>query len=390
MKNIFSLLIILTLVITSCGVDEPATAVLPIVTVENTTVNETDSDQTVSITLTLDKAAESNVVFNYSTIEGTASSGIDFGSVANELFSINAGQTSATLDVTIKGDDVEEQDETFEIAFLNPVGATLSQTKITITIADEDLDGGVVIPTTGYTTPLTYPGYSLVWQDEFDGTTLGSHWNFEVNGNGGGNNELQYYREENTSLVDGNLVIEAKQENFGGRNYTSSRLTTQGTKSFKYGRVDIRAVLPEGRGLWPALWMLGDDITTVGWPACGEIDIMELVGHQANRVHGTIHWQDESASNAHASYGQSKPLATGKFSEEYHVFSIVWDANEIKWYMDDILYNTADLTPSELSEFHENFFFIFNVAVGGDWPGSPDATTAFPQRMIVDYIRVFQ
>lgn len=374
----------------SCGPDEPVVTVLPKITVENTTVAETDNDQTVSITFTLDKAAESNVVFNYSTLEGTAASGIDFDAIANETFVLNAGNLTGTIDVVITGDDIEEGDETFEIALLNPVGATFNQTKITVTITDDDVDAGVVIPTTGYTTPLTYPGYTLVWQDEFDGTTLSGDWIFEVNGNGGGNNELQYYRTENTSLVNGNLVIEAKEESFGGRNYTSSRLTTQGTQSFKYGRVDIRAVLPEGRGLWPALWMLGDNITTVGWPACGEIDIMELVGHQANRVHGTIHWQDESASNAHASYGQSKPLGTGKFSDEYHVFSIVWDANEIKWYMDDVLYNTADVTPAELSEFHENFFFIFNVAVGGDWPGSPDATTSFPQRMIVDYIRVFQ
>lgn len=390
MKYIFFLLITLTVFFASCGEDPQPTPTIPQITVENKTITETDNNQTVSITLTLSAAAEGTIIFNYSTIAGTAASNIDYTAIANETFVINAGSTTANLEVVIKGDDVDENNETFEVAFLNPIGATFSQTKITVTITDDDEDGGVVIPTTGYTTPLTYPGYSLVWQDEFDGSALGNHWNFEVNGNGGGNNELQFYRTENTSLVEGNLVIEAKQESYGGRNYTSSRLTTQGKKSFKYGRIDIRAILPEGQGLWPALWMLGDNISTVSWPACGEIDIMELIGHQPNRVYGTIHWRAEDNNNINALLSNNKALSSGKFSDEFHVFSIIWDANQIKWYMDDILYNTADITPAPLSEFHNPFFFIFNVAVGGDWPGSPDATTSFPQRMIVDYVRVFQ
>ncbi len=386
MKKIIFSLIALTVFWIGCGDEPPVTPALPQITIQNTTVTETDANQTVSITLTLDKAAEGNVVFNYSTIAVTAASNIDYTAVANEIFVINAGTTTVNLPVTIKGDDVEESNETFEIVFTSPIGATFTENKITITIADDDVDGGVVIPTTGYTTPTSYAGYTLAWQDEFNGTTLSNDWNFEINGSGGGNNELQYYRAENTSMINGHLVIEAKQENYGGRNYTSSRITTQGKKSYKYGRVDIRAVLPKGQGLWPALWMLGDNITTTSWPACGEIDIMELVGHQPNRVHGTAHWD----SLGHAQFGSSKALSTGDFSEAFHVFSIIWNANEIKWYVDDVLYNTIDITPSGLSEFHEKFFFIFNVAVGGTWPGSPDATTAFPQRMIVDYVRVFQ
>ena len=385
MKNIFFLLITLTVFFASCGDDTPVTPDLPKITVENTTVAETDADKTVSIILTLDKASDGNVVFNYSTIAGTAASGIDFVGAGDETFIINAGNTTANLEIVIKGDDVQENNETFEIAFLNPVGATFNTSRITVTISDDDVDAGIVIPTTGYTSPLTYPGYTLAWEDDFSGSTLGSHWNFEVNGNGGGNNELQFYRTENTSLVNGNLVIEAKQENYGGRSYTSSRITTQGTKSYKYGRIDIRAALPEGQGIWPALWMLGDNFSTTGWPACGEIDIMEVVGHQPNRVHGTIHWD----ANGHAEYGGSKNSTTD-LSEEFHVYSIIWDANEIKWLLDGVQYHNVDITPPDLSEFHENFFFIFNVAVGGNWPGSPDATTSFPQRMIVDYVRVFQ
>lgn len=386
MKNIFFLLITLTVFFASCGDDTPTPIILPTISVSNTTVTETDADQTVSITLTLSAATEGSVVFSYSTIAGTAASNIDFVGVANETFIINAGNTTANLELRIKGDNVQENNETFEVAFLNPVGATFNSSKITVTIADDDVDAGVVIPTTGYTSPLTYPGYTLVWEDDFSGSALGNHWNFEVNGNGGGNNELQFYRAENTSLVNGNLVIEAKQESYGGRNYTSSRITTQGKKSYKYGRIDIRAVLPEGQGLWPALWMLGDNISTVSWPACGEIDIMELIGHQPNRVYGTIHWD----ANGHAEYGGNKALSSGKFSDEFHVFSIVWDTNEIKWLLDGVQYHNVDITPADLSEFHEKFFLIFNVAVGGNWPGNPDATTSFPQRMIVDYVRVFQ
>lgn len=248
------------------------------------------------------------------------------------------------------------------------------------------------IPTEGYTTPLSYPGYTLVWHDEFDGTALSADWVHDVGtgASGWGNNELQYYKPENVSVADGLLTITAKKENFGGSSYTSSRIKTQGKQTFSKGRIDIRAVLPYGQGIWPALWMLGENITTVGWPACGEIDIMELIGgtgYNDRTVHGTIHWQN---AGTHASYSGSNSLSEGKYADEYHVFSIIWDDTSIKWLRDDIQYHVADITPSELSEFQAEFFFIFNIAVGGNWPGSPDASTVFPQTMSVDYVRVFQ
>ena len=159
--------------------------------------------------------------------------------------------------------------------------------------------------------------------------------------------------------------------------------------SFRYGRVDIRAKLPKGQGIWPALWMLGSNFKSVGWPACGEIDIMDMVGCSTGDaiVYCTLHWDNEGSK---ADYGGSYSLSSGIFNDKFHVFTIIWDANEIKWYVDDVLFHTADITPAALSEFHENQFFIFNVAVGGDWPGSPDASTIFPQQLKVDYIRVFQ
>lgn len=244
----------------------------------------------------------------------------------------------------------------------------------------------------GYTSPESYEGMNLVWQDEFSGTQLNTtDWVFEsgTGSNGWGNNELQYYRSENTKVEDGYLTITAKKEQFGGRQYTSSRIKTQGKKEFQYGRIDIRAALPKGQGIWPALWMLGSNFSTVGWPACGEIDIMELIGGAGkdNTVHGTIHWQHDGN---YASYGKGYTLNSGIFNDEFHVFSIVWDATTIKWFVDDVQYNVVDITPAQLSEFHQEFFFIFNVAVGGNWPGSPDANTQFPQKMMVDYVRVFQ
>lgn len=262
---------------------------------------------------------------------------------------------------------------------------------VTVTIAQNT--GG--IPDTGYISPLTYPGYTLVWQDEFNGTALSSDWTHEIgNGSGGwGNNELQYYKPENTEVRDGFLVITAKKENFAGYSYTSSRIVTRNKQNFKYGRIDIRAALPRGKGLWPATWMLGKNFQSVGWPACGEIDIMEMVGGpSANEgdktIHGTVHWSDNNGS--HAEYSGSSTLSSGIYADEFHVFSIIWDSTKITWYRDDIKYHEINIQPSALSEFKEEFFFIFNVAVGGNWPGSPNASTQFPQMMAVDYVRVFQ
>lgn len=248
----------------------------------------------------------------------------------------------------------------------------------------------------GYFTPGSYDGHELVWQDEFNGSSLNTdYWVYEIGDGcpncGWGNNELEYYRAENSWVADSVLTIEARKEAFGGKQYTSSRIKTQGKFSFKYGRVDIRALLPKGQGMWPALWMLGNDITSVGWPQCGEIDIMEMIGgsNREYTVYGTAHWDN---GDGHASYGQSKTLPSGgyDFSESYHVFSLIWDEYSIKWYVDDQKYNELSTTDAVMSEFHNPQFFIFNVAVGGNWPGSPNESTIFPQQMKVDYIRVFQ
>lgn len=282
-------------------------------------------------------------------------------------------------------------------------GSYLIKTKAHTTYADYiektdtvviNLSGGSTsgAPTTGYSTPLSYSNYNLVWSDEFNGTALSNDWTFDIGtGNGGwGNNELQYYTNQNYAVNGGFLEITAKNQTFNSSLYTSTRIKTQGIKSWKYGRIDIRAALPYGQGIWPALWMLGDNISTAGWPSCGEIDIAELIGGAGandRTVYGTAHWSD---NGSHAQYGGNTVLPSGKFSDEFHVFSIIWTPNSITWLMDDVAYNTINTTPAGLSEFQEKFFLIFNVAVGGNWPGNPDATTIFPQTMYVDYVRVFQ
>ncbi|MBN2532738.1 MAG: family 16 glycosylhydrolase [Spirochaetales bacterium] len=233
--------------------------------------------------------------------------------------------------------------------------------------------------------PTTVPGdYVLVWSDEFE-NTIGPDWVFETgNGDGGwGNNELEYYRQENAYISNGQLVIEAKQENYGGCNYTSARMKTQGKKSWCYGRIEARIKLPMGQGIWPAFWMLGDNITSVNWPACGEIDIMEHINNET-QVHGTIHWD----SDGYVNYGNS----TSVNAADYHVYSIEWDSSAIKWFVDGNQYSEANILNNINSthEFHNNFFILLNCAVGGNWPGSPDSSTTFPGYMYVDYVRVWQ
>ncbi|MFA0963829.1 family 16 glycosylhydrolase [Roseivirga sp. BDSF3-8] len=245
----------------------------------------------------------------------------------------------------------------------------------------------------GYITPTSYSGMNLVWADEFDGNSLNtSNWSYELGDGcpdlcGWGNNELQVYKSENVSVANGHLVIEAREERTGAKAYTSGRIKTEGKQSFKYGRIDIRAKMPRGKGMWPALWMLGANHSTAGWPASGEIDIMEMIGGDESTVLGTCHWDHDGQF---ASYGGNYTVSGPSLADEFHVYSISWDDTFIRWYVDDIEYHVIDITPEQLSEFQQEFFFLFNVAVGGNLVGRPNRNTSFPQQMIVDYVRVFQ
>ena len=235
------------------------------------------------------------------------------------------------------------------------------------------------------------PGWTLVWHDEFDGPEIDrANWTFDSGGHGWGNNEMEYHtdRSENARIEDGQLVIEARAETFGNRDYTSARLKTQGLHVWQYGRFEARLRVPFGQGIWPAFWMLGEDITQVGWPECGEIDIMENIGKEPAIVHGTVHGPGYSGAQGVTS---RHTLTEGALADGFHVYAVEWEAEEIRWYIDDTLYHS--LTPADVPGnwvFDHPFFIILNVAVGGYWPGYPDETTTFPQRMTVDYVRVYQ
>ncbi|MFL6659805.1 MAG: carbohydrate-binding protein [Massilia sp.] len=238
--------------------------------------------------------------------------------------------------------------------------------------------------------PTTPPsGWTLAWSDEFNGSSLDtSKWNIEVNGDGGGNSELQYYtaRPENIRVTGGELVIEARKEAYMGKQYTSGRITTQNKASWKFGRMEARMKIPTGKGTWPAFWMLGNSISSVGWPASGEIDIMEHINSEA-MVHGTIHWSDQNG--AYANYGGP---SGGLDYSQYHVYAVEWDTSAIRWYVDGNKYHEVNIAGgiNGTSEFQSPFFLLFNLAVGGNWPGNPDGTAAFPNQMKVDYVRVYR
>ena len=256
-----------------------------------------------------------------------------------------------------------------------------------------------------YNSPPPPPatGYTLVWSDEFsgaDGTSPdSSKWTYDTGGNGWGNNELECYTNlaQNAQMKGGNLVITAMHQPAYAcsdgtmRDYTSARLKTQGLFSQAYGRFEARIKIPAGQGMWPAFWMLGNNITSVGWPKCGEIDIMENIGKEPGTVHGSLHGPSTSGPTSDATAPFSLP-AGQNFADDFHLYAVEWEPGTVRFYVDSNLY--ATVTQSQWPAggtwtFDHPFFILLNVAVGGSWPGSPDATTSFPQQMLVDYVRVY-
>lgn len=247
------------------------------------------------------------------------------------------------------------------------------------------------------------PKWKLTWSDDFKGRDGSApdekKWVYDIGATKWGNNELESYtdRRENSRIEKGNLVITAKKEQFTGKDgvpaeYTSARLKTLGKFSQAYGRFEARIKIPRGQGIWPAFWMMGDDIATVHWPNCGEIDVMENIGKEPNIVSGSLH----GPSNVGETTSESKEfkLAPGqKFADAYHVYAIEWEPERVRFFVDDNNYSTfekANWKNTGKWPFDHPFFILLNVAVGGDWPGNPDATTQFPQDMLVDYVRVYE
>lgn len=261
--------------------------------------------------------------------------------------------------------------------------------------------------------------FNLVFQDEFDvnGVPDATKWTFDIGrgplNDGWGNNEAQFYRSENTIVQNGYLIITAKSETFGGVNFTSSRIKSRNKFEQKYGRFEARIKLPQGKGMFPAFWLLGQNFceaqTQIGnnvtcdsslpnyeagnvlWPQCGEIDIMEYLGNKPTEVFGTIHGPGFAGGN---SISKKYNLTNSRFDTNFHVFGVEWTENHINWYVDDVLY--SQITRQDVEEkggewvFDNSFYMLLNLAVGGNLPGSPNEDTWFPQRMLVDYVRVYQ
>jgi Glycosyl hydrolases family 16/Calx-beta domain len=345
------------------------TADIPIIT-NTTTINvfEDDPAGVAKISFALSAPAKKDIIVFYSTSDSSAKSGQDYKSIINGQTQIQHGSISFSVQIPIYSDTLQKNDLVFKVHIDSVINGLISNRDIRVNIINVDYA-------------------RLVWSDEFNDSIINtSNWNFEKgNNNGWGNNELEVYTDlpSNAYISNGCLVIKALSE---GGSYTSARMTTQNKQTFVRGKVEIRAKLPKGKGIWPALWMLGSDITTVNWPQCGEIDIMELLGQDPSTVYGTVHFNN----NGHQSIGSSHDLISGSFYDTFHIFSLIWQPHHLNWLIDNQTY--LSVADSQISGFAFNLpqFFIFNIAVGGNWPGNPDSTTVFPQSMVIDYIRVYQ
>ena len=242
-------------------------------------------------------------------------------------------------------------------------------------------------------------GWNIVWQDEFNNDSLDlTKWSREIGGHGWGNNELQFYTDSdsNSYVENGNLILKAQVvpqgigSSKGLRYYSSARLRTYGKGDWKYGRIEVKAKVASGQGIWPAIWMLPTDWLFGGWPSSGEIDIMEHVGYDLGVVHGSVHTE---AYNHKINTQRSSARKIANVDTEFHVYSIIWDKDKISFFIDDVqyfLFENDQQGNYKTWPFDQRFHLLINIAVGGDWPGKPDKSTNFPRKMLVDYVRVYE
>jgi beta-glucanase (GH16 family) len=387
-----SIAICLVFVVGCSSTTNDGATVIPKVIVNDFSQVEGDGGITsIEFPVRLEQAISEELVLAYRTDDASAFQNMDYRKAEGQIV-IQAGSTEAVIPLEIVADDIKEGDELFRLLFEPLETIDFTKTIVFITIRNDDTS--LPYDEEDYSTPKDYEGWKPAWVDEFDQPDINEEWwTHEIGrgNNGWGNNELQYYTDasENSRIENGNLVIEARDDSWNGKKYTSARIITMGKQSFSYGRIDIRARLPYGQGIWPALWMLGDSFEGKGWPSCGEIDIMELVGHQPATSHATVHW---GSDGSHYYTGDSYKLSTEVFNDRYHVFSVVRELGRMWFYVDDVIifeFGNEDLQGQQ-NPFNDPFFFIFNIAVGGNWPGSPDGSTSFPQTMEVDYVRVFE
>ena len=383
-------LLSLTVLLTQCREDDAPSVVPDVYFPIDVSAFETEEHAVFEFPVILDRTTDREVTVYYETRDITATEGDDYIPTSGSLV-FAPGTSSLSISVEIVVDEYKEDDEQFKIVLIGSEGAIFQggiQEAIG-TIRNDDT--AIQVTTAGYMSADSYPGKTLVWSDEFDGESIDlNNWTYDLGSHGWGNQELQLYtsNSENSYVHDGNLMIVAKDE---GSYYSSARMKSIGLQEFQYGRIDVRAVLPKGQGIWPAIWMLGANFPSAGWPACGEIDIMELIGSSPNYVHGTVHFGNDYTQHQFTGQGTGIPFGQ-TFADEFHVFSIDWNEDGITWYLDDVEFFSVDtsVSGSQNYPFDNPFFFILNIAVGGQWPGYPDETTEFPQFMAVDYVRVFQ
>lgn len=277
---------------------------------------------------------------------------------------------------------------------INKLNSTIALCFFFFTCSEEE-----VVSQNNETNDWEIEGWNIVWQDEFDKDSLDlTKWSRETGGHGWGNNELQYYTDSdsNSYVENGNLVVKAEVvpqgigSSKGLRYYSSARLRTYGKGDWKYGRIEVKAKVASGQGIWPAIWMLPTDWLFGGWPSSGEIDIMEHVGYDLGVVHGSVHTE---AYNHKINTQRSSAKKIANVDTEFHVYSIIWDKDKISFFIDDVqyfLFENDQQSNYKTWPFDQRFHLLINIAVGGDWPGNPDNSTNFPRTMLVDYVRVYE
>jgi beta-glucanase (GH16 family) len=379
------------------SVNETPQDAAPSVSISNMSNAEGNTGTTLfSFSVKLSKAATNAVTVSYSVAAGLAKEMLDFNVPSSTSISFAVGETEKTITINVVGDDIKEADEDFVVTLANATGAKITSGTATGTITNDDTK--VPFTNTGFSTPTSYPGMNLVWSDEFTGTVLNTttNWSYDIGTGcpslcGWGNNELQYYTNsiDNVFLQDGSLIIESKKQSISGKDYTSARIKTDGKQFFKFGRIDIRAISPAGRGIWPALFMMPQNNVYGTWPNSGEIDLMEVKGDDMKTAYQTVHFGPGPPSTF---ISKTYTLSNQNFNDSFHVYSMDWKMDTMRLMIDNIEVNKVVRSNlgASIYPFNEKFFFILCTAVGGNFPGAPDATSTYPQWLIVDYVRVFQ
>lgn len=390
---------LIAILLSTCKEETPVVIVEEeiVLSVSDVSAEEGNELGYIEVVVSISANRNKEVTLSYETLDGTAFGEDDYiPTMGNLTFPIAVNEETQTIRIELINNAIFEDDEMFELRFFNIENASLNHDVITLTILNDDVPHDTF---PGYTTPLEYDGMTLAWQDEFNLAFSPANWSHNIgtgcpNICGWGNNELEYYKAENTVVENGLLTITAKEEDFEGSHYTSSRLLSKDKFEMRYGRIDIRARLPQGKGIWPAIWMLGANIAEVGWPKCGEIDIMEMRGSNPTKIGGVLHYQNGSSQHQDTGAESHSVSEQHSYNEIFHVFSIIWNEHRVSWYVDDILFNTEFFNQLNLGSqdnpFQKEFFFLLNVAVGGNYDGNPNTTTLFPQKMDIDYIRVFE